>query len=64
MSKASDKYLSKISGASAKIDLDFEVFWNYVDMVHFSPIFTCSLHTSKDTVSPSLNTKGSSIPTK
>jgi hypothetical protein len=39
MNSISDKYLSRKSDYTGSLDLDFEAYWDCIDMLYFSPIF-------------------------
>jgi len=58
MNKLSDKYLLKSSESSGKFDLDWEIFWSYVNMIYYSKIFTSSFIESRKDL-PITSIKGS-----
>lgn len=39
MNSFSSKYLCRKSNDTGNIEIDFNLFWDYIDMVYFSPIF-------------------------
>lgn len=38
MNTLSDKYLCRKNDCTGSVDLDLGAFWDYVDIVHFSPV--------------------------